>query len=181
MQEIVLVRHASATGQEPESPLTAEGSRQAAALADLLLPLKIERVICSPFLRARHSVAPFCARSGISVEVDDRLVERTLSARGLPDWQEHLRRSFDEMEYSLEGGESSHVAQERGVAVVAEAWRSGRRCAVVTHGNLLALILKSIDPTVGFAFWSTLSNPDAFILRGEGDGPSEFSRIVRNT
>jgi len=52
MQEIVLVRHATATGQDAHAALTIEGQRQARRLADLLLQFQIQRVISSPFVRA---------------------------------------------------------------------------------------------------------------------------------
>ena len=177
MPEIVLVRHATATGQDADAALTIEGQRQARLLADLLMPLRIQRVISSPLVRAVESVRPFCGRADLRLETDDRLVERVLGARNLPDWREHLRRSFDDPDYCLEDGESSRAAQARGTAAVRAALASGARCVLVTHGNLLALILRSIDPTVGFDAWSGLSNPDAFVLHVDGERPSGFSRI----
>jgi 2,3-bisphosphoglycerate-dependent phosphoglycerate mutase len=146
-------------------------------LADLLLPLRIQRVISSPFARATESVTPFCRRAGLRLETDDRLVERVLGAGDLPDWREHLRRSFDDLDYRLEGGESSRAAQARGTSAVRDALKSGERCVLVTHGNLLALILRSIDATVGFDMWSGLSNPDVFVLSVGAEGPSGFNRI----
>ena len=177
MQTIVLVRHAAATGQDANAALTMEGQLQARMLADLLLQFQIQRVISSPFVRAIESVGPFCRRAGLRLETDDRLVERVLSARNLPDWRDHLRLSFDDLDYCLEGGESSRTAQARGTSVVREALATGARCVLVTHGNMLALILRSIDPTVGFDVWSKLSNPDVFALNVDDEGPRGFSRV----
>ena len=176
MQRIVLVRHAAATGQDANAPLTIEGQRQTSVLADFLLQFQIQRVISSPFVRATQSIGPFCGRAGLRMETDDRLVERVLSARDLPDWREHLRRSFDDMDYCLEDGESSRTAQVRGTSAVRAALATGQRCVLVTHGNLLALILKSVDATVGFDLWSRLSNPDAYVLHVNDEGPGGFSR-----
>jgi 2,3-bisphosphoglycerate-dependent phosphoglycerate mutase len=181
MQKIVLVRHATATGQDADAPLTIDGQRQALVLSDLLLQFQIERVISSPFARATESVTPFCRRTDVRLETDDRLVERVLSARHLPDWREHLRRSFDDPDYRLDDGESSRTAQSRGTSVVRAALASGQRCALVTHGNLLALILRSLDASVGFDEWSRLSNPDAFVLHVDVDGSSGFSRVWEDT
>jgi 2,3-bisphosphoglycerate-dependent phosphoglycerate mutase len=177
MEEIVLVRHAAATGQEATAPLTIDGQRQAEVLDHFLRQLRIDGVICSPFRRAVESIDPFCRSAGLRVETDPRLVERVLSARNLPDWREHLRRSFDDLDYCLEGGESSRIAQERGMSVVREALVSTRRCALVTHGNLLALILKWADATVGFELWSRLSNPDVFVLHTDDHGARGFRRV----
>ena len=181
MQKVVLVRHAAATGQEADAPLTIDGQHQARALDHLLRQFRIDRVICSPFRRAVESIEPFCRQAGLRVETDPRLVERVLSVRNLMDWREHLRRSFDELDYCLESGESSRTAQERGMSVVREALVSTRRCAVVTHGNLLALILKWADTTVGFELWSRLSNPDVFVLQADGHGTREFNRVWDET
>jgi 2,3-bisphosphoglycerate-dependent phosphoglycerate mutase len=179
MCRLVLVRHAEATGQEAAAPLSVDGQRQALLLADVLQPFGIERVISSPFTRAVQSIAPFCSRTGVWLETDDRLIERVLSTRGVPGWRDHLRRSFDDFDQVLDGGESSRAAQRRALGVVREAVESRRRCALVTHGNLLTLILRSVDATVGFETWSRLSNPDAFMLSLDGAGSPGFTRIWR--
>jgi hypothetical protein len=33
-----------------------------------------------------------------------------------------------------------------------------------THGNVLALYLNSLDPTVGIEFWARLKMPDAWVV-----------------
>lgn len=33
---------------------------------------------------------------------------------------------------------------------------------LATHGNLLALLLQSFDPTIDFAFWQALTMPDVY-------------------
>lgn len=179
MPEIVLVRHAAASGQDAQAPLTAEGHAQAVQLAEALRQLDIERVVSSPFLRAIQSVEPFARGAGLLVETDQRLCERVLSARSLPDWREHLRRSFADLDYRLEDGESSRAAQSRAVAALLEAAAGGKRCVLVTHGNLLALLLKWVDDQVGYEFWSGLSNPDLFVVDVGGPGRSTFRRVLR--
>jgi 2,3-bisphosphoglycerate-dependent phosphoglycerate mutase len=158
-----LVRHCRATGQSPDASLTAEGMAQAGLLAELLAPLGIARILSSPFARARDSVAPLAARLGIPVETDDRLIERVLTTEPLPDWRAHLARSFDDDNYQLAGGESSHAATARAVAVLEEARpHPARATVVVTHGNLLALLLRHYDSRAGFAAWDALTNPDVY-------------------
>ena len=96
MKTIYAVRHCRASGQAPDAPLTAEGVVQAAALADFLAPLGIERIVVSPYLRAQQSIAPLAARLGLVVEQDARLVERVLSTGERADWLERLRESFED-------------------------------------------------------------------------------------
>jgi 2,3-bisphosphoglycerate-dependent phosphoglycerate mutase len=163
---VYLIRHCKAAGQEPDAPLTAAGFEQARGLADGLAPLGIDRIVSSPFLRARQSIEPLAAKLGIAVETDDRLVERVLSGPSLADWQVHLERSFADLDLALPGGESSRAAMIRAVAALDAAALDGHPCiALVTHGNLMALLLKHVDPRVGFPEWKQLANPDVYTLR----------------
>ncbi|TLS52547.1 histidine phosphatase family protein [Paenibacillus antri] len=165
MKTIYLIRHCKAAGQEAEAPLTEQGLEQSERLAEALKEMQIEKVVSSPFRRAVHSVEPLTRRLGIDVAVDARLSERVLSGRDLPDWMDHLLRSFEEMDVALEGGESSRMATERALAVVKElANGEANVVAVATHGNLMALLLKAFDASVGFETWKALSNPDVYRL-----------------
>ena len=48
---------------------------------------------------------------------------------------------------------------------------------VVTHGNVMALLLHSVDATFGYRGWKSLTNPDVYML-GEGpDGVRLFQRV----
>jgi len=161
---LYLVRHCEATGQEPDAPLTPEGQTQAAALADFLTPFPIDRILSSPFQRARDSVAPLAARRGLPIETDARLIERVLATMPLPDWRTHLRLSFDDLDRCLPGGESGRTALTRATAVVDDVRRHpARTTVIVTHGNLLALLLRYFDERVGFDAWETLTNPDVYV------------------
>jgi 2,3-bisphosphoglycerate-dependent phosphoglycerate mutase len=44
---------------------------------------------------------------------------------------------------------------------------------VVTHGNLLALLLHAFDGRPGYATWEQLSNPDLFVVTHEP--PARFT------
>ncbi len=123
---LYLVRHCQATGQEPDAPLTPLGESQAEALADLLAPLGIGRILSSPFHRARASITPLAMRLGVPIETDDRLIERVLCEAPLVDWRVHLEKSFDDFDYCLAGGESSRAATARAVAAIKAATAASR-------------------------------------------------------
>jgi 2,3-bisphosphoglycerate-dependent phosphoglycerate mutase len=176
VQRIFLVRHAAATGQEDAAQLTLAGERQALLLADLLLQFPIERVLSSPLTRAVKTIEPFCARANLSFEIDTRLTERVLSTRQVPDWRAHLERSFEDADYCIDDGESARIAQARGLSSLRAVQQLGQNAVLVTHGNLLALILKSIDANIGYAFWASLTNPDVFEL-SRSDAVIECRRI----
>ncbi len=166
LKTLYIVRHCQAVGQEPDALLTSEGYQQAIAVTDLLFSFGIERVISSPFTRAYQSIAPLAESLGISIEIDNRLAERVLCATPLADWREQLAQSFTNLDLCLDGGESSRDAMARGIAVVEEALQQkANTIAIVTHGNLMALILKHFDDGIGYAEWQKLSNPDVYRLQ----------------
>lgn len=167
--EIFLVRHCQAHGQEADAPLTETGREQAYHLAEFLQKKEIGSIISSPFLRARQSVQPLAEQLGLSVAVDERLGERILCAENHPDWRTMLERTFDDLDLCYPGGESSREAMHRAHFVIQEVIASSSANTVLaTHGNLLSLLLKHYDDSMGFAQWQGLTNPDVYQLSVDG-------------
>ena len=125
--------------------------------------LPIERTISSPFVRAIQSIAPLAERLGLPIATDKRLAERVLAAGDLPDWLAALKSSFDDLHRCLAGGESSRAAMQRASEVASEAMaHPASATLLVTHGNLMTLLLKRFDDRIGFAEWQQLTNPDVY-------------------
>jgi 2,3-bisphosphoglycerate-dependent phosphoglycerate mutase len=163
--EIHVIRHCEATGQSEDAPLTARGFEQAELLANFLEGAGIEQVICSPYLRAQQSIAPLVERNRIPMTVDNRLSERVLSRSPINNWFECLRNTFDDFELSFAGGESSKQAMERAVATLSDVNATNlQSVAIMTHGNLMTLLLRHFDSQFGFDEWTRLTNPDVFLV-----------------
>jgi 2,3-bisphosphoglycerate-dependent phosphoglycerate mutase len=170
-QVLYLVRHCQATGQEPDAPLTELGQQQAIALAGWLSEVSIGRIISSPFARAYQSIVPLAERLRLTIEVDARLIERVLSPVPLENWRERLAETFIDLDLSCEGGESSRIAMMRGVSVVDRAMQQTTDpVVIVTHGNLMTLMLKHFNEQVGYAEWENLRNPDVYCIQFSGEG-----------
>jgi 2,3-bisphosphoglycerate-dependent phosphoglycerate mutase len=162
---LYVVRHCQAEGQEPSASLTERGKQQAEALCAFLTDFDVNRIVSSPFARAIESIRPLSVRLGIPVETDQRLVERTLSTVPLADWREQLRVSFQDLDRGIGGGESSQVAMQRASAVLADILsHPAEHTVVVTHGNLMALMLKTFDDSIGFDLWERLTYPDVYAV-----------------
>lgn len=166
---LYLVRHCQAMGQEPEAQLTPEGKIQAEALTDFFKSMEVCHVISSPFTRAIQSIEPLAASRSLPIQIDDRLAERVLSTGNLPDWMEKLEESFSDLDLAFEGGESAREAAERGASALAEA---PDNTIMVTHGNMMGLLLKKFEETYGFEEWKALSNPDVYVLAIDGEDTS---------
>ncbi|WP_163582855.1 histidine phosphatase family protein [Gracilibacillus saliphilus] len=177
MKNIYIIRHCEAEGQSPEAQLTDRGHEQALELSEFFSNVKIDRIISSPYKRAIDSIRPLAKRFNIDVEINKNLIERILSTKNLPDWFEKLRNTFDDIELRFEGGESSREAMKRIVEVVEEAFsRNNNNTVIVTHGNLMSLLLMYFNKDYGFDDWKILSNPDAFLLKHESNKVT-FQRI----
>lgn len=82
-----------------------------------------------------------------------------------------LARTFADSHLRLPGGESSFDARARARAAFDDALMDPQTqpVALFTHGNLLALLAQSFDPTHGFEFWAQLKNPDVFEVHSKDD------------
>ncbi|MCG7343363.1 histidine phosphatase family protein [Sporosarcina sp. ACRSL] len=166
---IYIVRHCAADGQSPHADLTAEGIIQAEKLADFFAEIEVDRVISSPFVRARRTTEPIADRKRIHMEEDSRLAERTLSTYNFEDWLLKLEETFLDFHLKYEGGESSYEAMDRVCKVVDELPDSSKT-VLVTHGNLMTLLLRCFDEQIGFQEWQSLTNPDVYRVQVTNDG-----------
>ena len=161
--KIYIIRHCEAQGQSSNASLTESGFVQAKHLADFFDTIHIDRIISSPFLRAIQSIEPLSNKINKKIEIDERLSERVLSTSNLPDWYEKLKGTFTNLDLKYEGGESSQEAMTRIGNVVKEVFESGlEHTVIVSHGNLISLLLKCYQSDVDFQFWQQLSNPDIY-------------------
>ena len=178
MSSLILVRHCEATGQEPDAPLTDVGQRQARELADLLSTFPVDAIVASAYLRARQSAEPLADLLHLGVEVDPRLNERVLSPYPIDNWREVVRYSFADHDLRASGGESANDVLRRAWPALDDLLSgSAELPVVVTHGNLLALVLHSIDPGFGCAEWENLSNPDVYRVEVNAVGAKGFCRL----
>jgi 2,3-bisphosphoglycerate-dependent phosphoglycerate mutase len=165
MDNIYVVRHCKAEGQAPDAPLTAAGLLQSEQLAQFLADKQIDYIVSSPFERARRTIMPLANQLGIEVVLDGRLKERVLAGKNRPDWRDMLLQTYDDLNLCYEGGESSHAAMGRAVRAVMDVLQSRYHNAViVSHGNLISLLLKHFDHRIGFNEWEAMSSPDVYRL-----------------
>lgn len=173
----VLIRHCQATGQQPDASLTDEGAVQAQRLAEFLADYPVDFVVTSRYRRARQTIEPYAETTALPIHQDHRLNERVLSAEPLADWEELVRRSFDDPDLCARGGESARQVLRRADAALKDVfYRDHVLPLVVTHGNLMALLLHSMDAGFGYRGWKSLTNPDVYLVR---ERPHESRKFVR--
>jgi 2,3-bisphosphoglycerate-dependent phosphoglycerate mutase len=165
MKKIIVIRHCSATGQERNAELTSVGRDQSNIVAKFLIEnhVQIDYIISSPFVRAIDSIRPYALQTNLSIQEDERLAERILSNVPMDDWMQKLEYTFTNIEIAFSGGESTKQATDRAISLIQDVLKLEHTTTLlVTHGNLLTLILKHFDHTIGFNEWKCLTNPDIY-------------------
>lgn len=177
-KKIYLIRHCKATGQEPGAELTNEGIEKALELVPILEKFHIDHIISSSYKRTIQTIKPFSESSGIPIIIDDNLQERVLSGEPMADWLEQLERTFVVRDLSFRDGESSNHALKRIRKVLEKVSENKQmhRVAIVSHGNILSLLINHYDPSFGFAGWQQMKNPDIFVLE-QDNGIININRI----
>ena len=159
--------------------LSDEGRRQSERVADLLAAQDVAAIISSPYRRAIQTVQPLADRLLMSIEIDRDLRERHLSAGPLEDFRTSLEATWHDFDLVHPGGESSAAAQARITRAICRiaALADRRDIVIATHGNALALFLRTLDPSVDFAFWSAMSLPDVYEVETRPDDAWSYRRV----
>jgi 2,3-bisphosphoglycerate-dependent phosphoglycerate mutase len=168
---IYMVRHAESPfefGQEKTRGLSEEGFEASRRVADILADVEIDHIVSSSYTRAIQTVQCLADRKGLPVIGYEELKERPI--KGLDykaPWEElvvAIERSFVDLDYVLEGGESTRETQQRAIPVIEELLReySGKSVVIGTHGNIMVAIMNYYDKNYGFEFWNRTSKPDIY-------------------
>jgi len=123
-------------------PLNEEGRRQAARLADGW-DQGGDLILCSPLSRARDTADALAAALGLSVETDDRLVERDYGAgAGLT-----LAERRERFPGVVPGVEAPESVRARAGSFLDDVVRrfSGLRVIAVSHGGFINAVLALVS------------------------------------
>jgi phosphoserine phosphatase len=134
-----------------ESRLTDEGKQQAATLRQGLDCVPIAKVFCSSSVRTRETAQILFADREIPTEYCDDLREIFLGPWEGALWAQMMLMFPDKTqafwerphEFALDGGETFHQVQERGVSRFLEILKQSEQqeVAIVSHGVLIKSIL----------------------------------------
>lgn len=130
--------------------LSARGHRMAELAAASLAGSDIRAVVASPLQRTRESAAPWIARFGVELGIDERLIEPTNAFEGInmrrdlprrPDLWRHLRNP-----QKPSWGEPFLTVQERMMAAVADHWASvdGGDVVLVSHQMPIVMVARTV-------------------------------------
>lgn len=165
---IYLVRHAHSNYSRDElgRSVSEEGRKQVDIVSELLIGEDIEVFISSPYRRAIQTVEGAAEALGIEIVLNEGFRERTLSSVPVEDFETTIQSVWKDPDFSLQGGESNMQAQKRGIEALEDILEryKGKRVAIGTHGNIMAIIMNYYDAKYNYEFWKGLSMPDIYKL-----------------
>lgn len=165
---IYLVRHAHSfyTPDEINRPLSDKGLLDAIRVTELLIKEKITHVFSSPFKRAIQTVEDVANIFDLNIVINDNFRDRKLADHSVDDFNKVIFEYWQDFNFSLEGGETSYVAQARGVKALQNILEhySGGNIVIGTHGNMMVLIMNYFDQTYDYDIWRQLKMPDIYKL-----------------
>lgn len=187
---LVLARHGQTTANAegildthlPGHPLTEEGHRQAAELADRLAGEPVIAVYASRALRAQQTAKPIAAQHGLTAQVLDGVHEVAigeLEGRQHPKDHHALHEVYrawhcGDLQAATPGGESGSQVLDRYLTDVAtiRANHSDGTAVLVSHGAATRLAIVALASNVEGAFAEPryLRNAATVLLEADGDG-----------
>ena len=181
LTKIYLVRHAHSNYSNDElgRSVSEEGRMHVEHVSKLLIEENIEVFISSPYRRAIQTVAGAAEVLGMNIELNESFKERTLSSIPVEDFETTIQNVWNDPSFSLEGGESNIQAQQRGIGGLTEILEGykGKRVAIGTHGNIMAIIMNYYDSRYNYEFWKGLSMPDIYKLSFDDNRLVDVERI----
>jgi broad specificity phosphatase PhoE len=182
---LLLIRHgetalnAARVLQPADTPLSARGHAQAAALARRLSGEPITQLWSSDLPRAWQTAEPIARATGVTVRPSARLQERNFGdLRGLP----YETLGFDPlgMQQAPPGGESMPAFESRIDAVLAEALAAadgGTGCIVlVSHGLVIhSLLSRCIARAPGLVLPARIANTSVTVVE---PGPPPRATLI---
>lgn len=124
-------------------PLTENGKRQAAALAEKLRDIPFDRIIASPLTRAQQTAGAVAALHNLPIETDVRLIEQNYGIyEGLNRFDENFLNNKRQFAFCYPGGESMMQVAARTYALVEELGEKypNETILLVCHGGVCRVL-----------------------------------------
>ena len=90
----------------------------------------------------------------VNIIINDKYRERSISNGYVDDLNKVISKWWEDFEFALDGGESSRIAQNKGIEEVKNILNKykGENIIIGTHGNIIILIMNYYDKKYNYDF-----------------------------
>ena len=169
---LFMIRHAQSPfifGQERTRELSKRGKLDANKITEQLKQETIDVIVSSPYKRAIQTIEGIANEHQMEITIFEGLKERPIKgAYKLPaeEIEKAIKKSYDDKDYCLPGGETMRQAQERAIPVIKQLLTDyrGKNIVVGTHGNIMTIMMNYFDEQYSYDFWKSTTKPDIYKL-----------------
>ena len=187
MKKFILLRHCKAemSGEDHLRKLDSEGIVQSVSVCEKLEKMvkKDVKIYSSPFIRAVETVKPLADKLKIDIIQSDELKEIKIGKSEKLTKHEIINEMWKDKEFKVDNGESQ-IEKFKSMEYFLNKMfdnSSNEDVIIVTHGNLLGIILKFyFNRPFGFDDWKIMSMPDLYELSIENKEIISFKRNIEN-
>ena len=187
MKKFILLRHCKAemSGEDHLRKLDSEGIVQSISVCEKLenMVKKDVKIYSSPFIRAVETVKPLADKLKIDIIQSDELKEIKIGKSEKLTKHEIINEMWKDKEFKVDNGESQ-IEKFKSMEYFLNKMfdnSSNEDVIIVTHGNLLGIILKFyFNRPFGFDDWKIMSMPDLYELSIENKEIISFKRNIEN-
>ncbi|CAM4003366.1 histidine phosphatase family protein [Lederbergia lenta] len=186
---LFMIRHAQSPfvfGKERTRKLSEQGEHDAKAITEIMRKVKVDIIVSSPYSRAIQTIENIAIEKRLKMQFFEELKERPIKGEyKLPkkDLLKAIKKSYDDKDYCLPGGETMRQAQERALPVISQLLNEykGKNIIIGTHGNIMTIIMNYFDQQYGYKFWKGTSKPDIYKLSFNENKLSDVERLWEPT
>jgi broad specificity phosphatase PhoE len=164
METIYFIRHAQSEANlkgilasRQDFPLTEKGRQEAVLIASELKDIaRLDRIFCSPLIRAQQTAQPIAEAFGLNVETNERITEQDLGVFSgmtyaeLDDCPDYMHERSKRWEWIPEGGGESYEMIANRLKPFFQSLESfeGDGILSVTHAVTLRIIKATLEQTL---------------------------------
>jgi len=164
MKTIYFIRHAQSEANlkdilasRRDYPLTAKGWQEAVVIASEFKDItQLDRIFCSPLIRAQQTAQPIAEAFGLDVEIDERITEQDLgvfsgmSYAELNKHPDYMYERSKRWKWIPEGGGESYEMIANRLEPFIQSLESleGNNILIVTHAVALRMVKAILEQTL---------------------------------
>lgn len=167
---VYLVRHAEPNfynHNDMDRELTPKGLQDCQLLLNYFSKQTIHVIYSSPYRRAIETIKSTAEFHQVSVIKRDAFRERKISSNWIEDFQNFVKKQWQDFSFKLPSGESLEEVQERTIhalkCLLKE--RPGEQIIISSHGTAISTIVNYFYPQFGLSDFQKLKRLFPFIIR----------------
>lgn len=169
---VIFVRHCEADNKYRDDrtrPLTRRGMKSVGDVARILSNYPVDALYSSPYKRTLDTLSGYAQKTGKEIHVYEGLRERELGfwIEDMDDFDDFLRRQWEDFTYTVKGTENLGDVQKRNIAALERilSKHEGKVVVVATHGCALSTILNYFDNNLGYENFMRIIDVLPYIIK----------------